>query len=68
MLAAVAENRELSAIFGSPVVRPEKKEAIVALCLSASPAIDAFLFGPVRPEGPRWLLAQMAEAFVALGA
>lgn len=62
----VRENRELSAILGSPVVRPEKKEAIVGSVFQGAQPLTASFLAQLARKGRAGLLAQMAEAFLAL--
>ena len=62
----VRENRELSAILGSPVVRPEKKEAIVGSVFQGAQPLTASFLAQLARKGRAGLLAQMAEAYLAL--
>lgn len=62
----VRENRQLSAILGSPVVRPEKKEAIVGSVFQGAQPLTASFLAQLARKGRAGLLAQMAEAFLAL--
>ena len=63
---AVGENRELAAILGSPVVRPEKKEAIVRAVFAETHALTVDFLAMLARKGRAGLLGAMAEAFVAL--
>ena len=62
----VRENRQLSSILGSPVVRPEKKEAIVGSVFQGAQPLTASFLAQLARKGRAGLLAQMAEAFLAL--
>ena len=62
---AVRDNRELAAVLSSPVVRPEKKEAIVASVFSGAHTLTAFLAQLAR-KGRAGLLADMASAYLSL--
>ena len=64
--AAVSENRELASVLGSPVVRPEKKEAIVRAVFSDAHALSIDFLALLARKGRAGLLGEMANAFVAL--
>ena len=63
---AVRENRELSAVLGSPVVRPEKKEAIVRAVFADAHALTVDFLALLARKGRAGLLGAMADAFVGL--
>jgi len=63
---AVSENRELAAILGSPVVRPEKKEAIVRAVFAEAHSLTVDFLAMLARKGRAGLLGVMAQAFVAL--
>ena len=62
----VADNRELAAVLGSPVIRPEKKEAIVRAAFAAAHALSVDFLALLAKKGRAGLLADMASAFVSL--
>jgi F-type H+-transporting ATPase subunit delta len=64
--AAVKQNRELSAILGSPVVRPEKKEAIVRAVFNDAHSLTGDFLAMLARKGRAGLLGGMADAFVGL--
>ena len=62
----VADNRELAAVLGSPVIRPEKKEAIVRAAFAGAHALSVDFLALLAKKGRAGLLADMASAFVSL--
>ncbi len=62
----VGENRELAAVLGSPVVRPEKKEAIIRAVFVQANALSIDFLALLARKGRAGLLGQVADAFVAL--
>lgn len=66
LVEVVGENRELAAILGSPVVRPEKKEDIVRAVFSDAHALTLDFLALLARKGRAGLMADMAGAFVAL--
>ena len=66
LVEAVAQNRELSAILGSPVVRPEKKESIVRAVFADAHALSVDFMALLSRKGRAGLIGDMASAFVAL--
>jgi F-type H+-transporting ATPase subunit delta len=63
---AVRDNRELAAVLSSPVVRPEKKEAIVSSVFSGAHSLTAAFLAQLARKGRAGLLQDMANAFLAL--
>ena len=66
LIDAMKENRELSAILASPVVRPEKKEAIVTSVFKAYQPLTVSFLTLLAKKGRAGILEHMAQAFVAL--
>ena len=66
LIQAAKENRELSVILASPVVRPEKKEAIVRSVFSGANELTVSFLALLAKKGRAGLIADMAEAFVSL--
>ena len=66
LIQAAKENRELSVILASPVVRPEKKEAIVRSVYSGANELTVSFLALLAKKGRAGLIADMAEAFVSL--
>lgn len=66
VLEVVGGNRELAAVLGSPVVRPEKKESIVRSVFADAHALTVDFMALLARKGRAGLLADMADAFVAL--
>ena len=66
LIQAAKENRELSVILASPVVRPEKKEAIVRSVFSGANELTVSFLALLAKMGRAGLSADMAEAFVSL--
>ena len=66
LIQAAKENRELSTILSSPVVRPEKKEAIVRAVFSGANDLTMAFLALLAKKGRAGLIAHMAEAFVSL--
>jgi len=66
LIEAMKENRELSAVLASPVVRPEKKEAIVTAVFAACQPLTVSFLKLLANKGRAGMLEQMAQAFVAL--
>ncbi len=66
LISAMKENRELSAVLASPVVRPEKKEAIVTSVFTAYQPLTVSFLTLLARKGRAGMLEQMAQAFVAL--
>lgn len=64
--AVVKDNRELAAILASPVVRPEKKEAIVRSVFEGAQPLTAAFLAQLARKGRAGMLAGMAEAYIAL--
>ena len=62
----VADNRELAAVLGSPVIRPEKKEAIVRAAFDGAHALSVDFLALLAKKGRAGLLADMASALVSL--
>jgi len=62
----VRDNRELAAVLSSPVVRPEKKESIVASVFSGAHALTAAFLAQLARKGRAGLLADMAGAYLSL--
>jgi F-type H+-transporting ATPase subunit delta len=66
LIQAAQENRELSVILASPVVRPEKKEAIVRAVFEGAHELTTGFLALLAKKGRAGLIGDMAEAFVAL--
>jgi len=66
LIQVAKENRELSVILASPVVRPEKKEAIVRSVFAGAHDLTVSFLALLAKKGRAGLIADMAEAFVAL--
>ena len=66
LIQAAKENRELSVILASPVIRPEKKEAIVRSVFSGANELTVSFLSLLAKKGRAGLIADMAEAFVTL--
>ena len=66
LIQAAKENRELSVILASPVVRPEKKEAIGRSGFSGANELTVSFLALLAKKGRAGLIADMAEAFVSL--
>jgi F-type H+-transporting ATPase subunit delta len=66
LTTVVRENRELSAVLGSPVVRPEKKEAIVRSVFESAQPLTVSFLAQLAQKGRAGMLAAMADAFLAL--
>ena len=66
LIQAAKENRELSVILASPVVRPEKKEAIVRSVFSGANELTVSFLALLAKKGAPDSIADMAEAFVSL--
>lgn len=66
LIQAAAENRELTAVLASPVVRPEKKEAIVRSVFAGAQPLTVSFLALLAKKGRAGLIADMAASFVAL--
>jgi len=66
LIQAAKENRELSVILASPVVRPEKKEAVVRAVFAGAHELTIGFLALLAKKGRAGLIGDMAEAFVAL--
>lgn len=66
LIEAMKENRELSAVLASPVVRPEKKEAILRSVFAAYQPLTVSFMALLAQKGRAGILVHMAKAFVAL--
>lgn len=66
LIQAAAENRELTAVLASPVVRPEKKEAIVRSVFAGAQPLTVSFLALLAKKGRSGLIADMAASFVAL--
>ena len=66
IIEVVKENRELTAVLASPVVRPEKKGAIVSAVFAAAQPLTVSFLKQLAQKGRAGILGDMAQAFVAL--
>jgi len=66
LIEAMKENRELSAVLASPVVRPEKKEAIMRSVFATCQPLTVSFLALLADKGRAGMLDHMAQAFVDL--